>query len=347
MSTLADRFVARAVGLAEAGRLPDPVVAAGIRRLLRARLRALGGTQPAPGRNGAPIAVATEAANRQHYEVPPEFFERVLGPHLKYSCCVWEPDAAGESLASAERRALDLTMDRARIRPGQRVLDLGCGWGSFSLHAAAAFPTSRFLAVSNSRAQIDFVRRRARTAGLGNVEARLADVNDLAPDGRFARIVSVEMMEHVRNHEELLRRAAGWLAPDGRLFVHVFCHRTHAYSFEAEGPGDWMAKRFFTGGTMPSARTIPAAARPRLDVEASWTVSGLDYARTADAWLANLDAGRDELRGVLADAGEEDPGLALSRWRLFFLAVRETFGFRDGTEWMVAHYRLRAAGGET
>lgn len=241
---------------------------------------------------------------------------------------------------------IDLSMQRAHLASGQRVLDLGCGWGSFSLRAAAVYPESRFLAVSNSRGQIEFIRSEARSRGLTNLEAEVADVNAFAPDGRFDRIVSIEMMEHVRDHPELMRRIAGWLAPEGRLFVHVFRHRSHSYAFEADGPGDWMARRFFTGGIMPSSDTIPEAAAGILETEMSWTVSGTEYARTADAWLARLDAEADRARGILGDAGEPDPELAVRRWRLFFLAVSETFGYRDGREWQVGHYRLRPPGDE-
>lgn len=359
MSTaIRERAAAVAVGLAEDGRLPDPVIRAGIRRLLRARLRSLESAtgdgvagalrdEPTELPSGR-VAVHTDAANSQHYEVPAAFFRIVLGKHLKYSCCQWTgPDGKSDaaSLDEAERRMLDLTVRRTELATGQRVLDLGCGWGSFSLHAAAAFPKSSFLAVSNSRGQIEFIRAQARSRGLGNLEAEVADVNEFGPTGRFDRIVSIEMMEHVREHAELTRRIAGWLKPDGRLFVHVFCHRTHAYAFEADGPADWMARRFFTGGMMPSATTIPDAAAGVLETERSWWVSGREYARTADAWLARLDAGRAEARSVLAAAGEADPDLAVRRWRLFFLAVRETFGYRDGTEWQVGHYRLRPTGG--
>ena len=362
-ATVRERATAVAIGLAERGRLPDPMIRAGVRRLLEARLQSLDGD--AAARDDAPaghewsddperrIAVETDAANQQHYEVPAEFFRTVLGPHLKYSCCQWtgadgETDAA--TLAQAERRMIDLSMRRAELEPGQRVLDLGCGWGSFSLHAAAAYPESRFLAVSNSRPQIEFIRDEARSRRLANLDAAVADVNGFTPDGRFDRIVSIEMMEHVRDHPELMRRIADWLAPEGRLFVHVFCHRSRAYAFEAEGPGDWMARQFFTGGIMPSIDTIPEAAAGILETERRWTVSGAEYARTADAWLTRLDAGSDEAREILRDAGEPDPELAVRRWRLFFLAVSETFGYRGGDEWQVGHYRLRpesTSGGDT
>jgi len=342
VSPLTGRLAGAAVGLAEAGRLPDAVIGVGIRRLLRARLRSLAGAPPnGLAAAGGTIAVATEAANRQHYEVPPEFFRLVLGRHLKYSCGQWAPETS--SLEEAERAMLELTMERAALAPDQRVLDLGCGWGSLSLLAAAAHPESRFLAVSNARAQIEFVRWTARQRGLTNLEARVADVNAFEPEERFDRIVSVEMMEHVRDHGELMRRLAGWLKQDGRLFVHVFCHRTHAYPFETAGAGDWMARQFFTGGVMPSRATIPAAADAYFETEQEWSVSGTHYARTADAWLANLDARRDEAASVLAEAGETDPERAVRRWRLFFLAVRETFAFGGGSEWSVGHYRLRPA----
>ena len=355
--------VARAAfAAAERGWLPDPVLRAGVRALVSGRLRrertrsetAL----PASARGGA-LAVETRAANEQHYEVAPGFFRVVLGPWMKYSCCLWD---GARTLAGAEEAMLAVTAERAGLSDGQEVLDLGCGWGSLTLWAARRFPASRFLAVSNAAPQRRFIERRVAELGLANVEARTVDVNVFAPERRFDRIVSVEMMEHVREHSTLFRRLAGWLEPGGVLFAHVFCHRSHAYPFRAEGAGEWMARRFFTGGVMPSEETLPEAARRggdgAFELEDRWRISGRHYERTAEAWLERLDARPDEVRSVLAasrcDAGHaeggrepahgEDPERLRMRWRLFFLAVSETFGFRGGDEWGVAHYRWRRSG---
>lgn len=341
-SYVSRRITTTALRLAEEGRLPDPILVAGIRRMLRTRLGGLEGESTALDAPGGAIALEPAAANQQHYELPVDFFRRILGPHLKYSCCRWEDGA--RTLAEAELSMLELTADRAKIGEGQSILDLGCGWGSFSLFAARKYPSARLLAVSNSRVQVEFIRREACRRNLANVDAQLADANVFSPTGRFDRVVSIEMMEHVHNHAELLRRISSWLVPGGRLFVHVFCHREHAYPFVGDGPADWMARRFFTGGMMPSPRTIPEAARGHLASEATWTVSGKEYERTAAVWLENLDSCAPTLRNELDGVGDGDPQAALNRWRLFFLAVRETFGFEAGGEWQVLHHLLRSEG---
>ncbi len=336
--------VARLSGLAEAGLLPDALVRFGIRRMLALRLREL--ADPALSSAAAreafldacrrgPIALVPDLANAQHYEVPPAFFERVLGPQLKYSCCLWDANAA--TLADAEDRMLALTCERAELRDGMTVLDLGCGWGSLALYIAARFTACRVLAVSNSKPQREFILARAAERGLANVVVVTADVNHFEASQHFDRVVSIEMFEHVRNHEALLARIAGWLAPDGRLFVHHFCHREHAYPYEDAGPSDWMARHFFSGGMMPSENWLQHFQRDLVAVS-RWRIDGMHYARTSEAWLANLDAQRTQLRSIFANTyGERDAQRWLQRWRLFFIACAELFAHRGGTEWFVTH----------
>lgn len=335
-----------ALELAERGLLPDALVRLGIRDLLRRRLQAeLGPSPDAQGEafnrfldelRSSPVALSTDDANRQHYEVPPELFEAMLGPALKYSCCLW-PDGVDE-LELAEEAMLDLTARRAGLADGQRVLDLGCGWGSLSLWAARRYPGSRILAVSNSASQREHVVARAAREGLDNVKVVTADVNRFEPDGAFDRVVSVEMMEHCRNLEELFRRVASWIAPDGRLFVHVFCHSTLAYPFEAAGEDDWMAREFFTGGMMPSA-DLPLHFQRDLVLERRWLVGGLHYARTLEAWLERLDRSRHVALAALArQRGEPDARRWFQRWRIFLMACAELFAFNEGREWLVGHY---------
>ena len=335
---MAGAVVRSAIGLAETGLVPDALVRAGIRHLIRHRLRrenARADEQRAillRELRSAPIATATDTANEQHYEVPVEFFARVLGPRLKYSACYW--DGGVRTLAEAETAMLDLAVRRAGIEDGMRVLDLGCGWGSFTLYAAERFPRCRFLAVSNSASQQSFISRRARALGLRNVDNRKVDVNSARLDGPFDRTVSIEMFEHVRNHAALLARIAEWLDPAGRLFVHIFCHRRLMYPFETREAGDWMARHFFTGGLMPARDTL-RHFQEHLAIRRSWEVSGEHYRRTARAWLDNLDADRASASAALG-AGT-DP-VALQRWRLFFMACEELFGWNGGREWHVAHY---------
>jgi cyclopropane-fatty-acyl-phospholipid synthase len=329
--------------LAERGLLPDRWVRAGIRRLLRERLaeEALlhaGGNEAHWLRivRAGPVALETQAANRQHYEVPAAFYQQVLGKQLKYSSAYW--DAGIADLDAAEERMLALTAERARLADGQRILELGCGWGSLSLWMAERFPQARILAVSNSSSQREFILARAAERGLLNLEVRTVEASQLDLDERFDRIVSVEMFEHLRNWETMLRRARAWLLPEGRIFLHVFAHREFCYPFETAGRHDWMGRNFFTGGMMPSA-ALPDALDVPFETEERWIVDGEHYARTAEAWLRNLDGRRAAARAALAP-GNANPDRDLRRWRIFFLACAELFAFRNGSEWVVAHHLL-------
>ena len=329
-----------ATDLAERGRLPDWLIRTGIRRLLRNRLREEHADQPeihaetfadrieALGRSE--IAIETDAANEQHYEVPAAFYRRVLGRHLKYSSGLWGGGA--DDLDGAEARMLEVTCDRARLADGQRILELGCGWGSLTLWMGENFPASRITAVSNSSSQREYIMGEAASRGLDNIEVLTCDVNRLELDGGFDRVVSVEMFEHVRNYRQLLGRISGWLKPEGLLFVHIFCHRTLMYPFETHGEDNWMGRHFFTGGLMPAADTL-LCFQQDLQFDRRWLVNGNHYAKTARAWLDRLDADR---RGVLETLGGD--AVQLQRWRMFFMACEELFAFRDGSEWMVGHY---------
>ncbi len=335
-----------AIELAESGLLPDLMIRAGIRRMLARRLEEEAAALPerARWRAGlaeAPLTVHADAANAQHYEVPAALFERMLGPRLKYSSCLWPEGVA--TLAAAEEAMLALAAERAGVADGQRILELGCGWGSLCLYLAERFPNARITALSNSRSQRAFIEARAARLGLANLEVVTEDIARFDTAERFDRVVSVEMMEHVRNHALLMRRIAGWLEPGGALFVHVFAHRRFAYPFEDEGPATWMARHFFTGGLMPSVDLIPSAAGP-LGHEETWLVDGRHYQRTLEAWLVNLDAARAAVLPVLAEVHGGAARLWLQRWRIFLMACAELFGFRDGQEWLVAHYRFRAPG---
>lgn len=327
------------------GLLPDGLLRRGICRLLRQRLAELaaGGPEAARARTDAyyalkregPIAFATEAANAQHYELPPAFFEQALGPRRKYSGCLWEPGT--RTLAEAETAMLDLTLERARIAPGQRVLDLGCGWGALTFRLLERFPDLEVVAVSNSRPQRQHIEAEARRRGLRTLTVLTADANTFAPPGRFERIVSVEMFEHLLNHEAFLGVLARALAPGGLLFTHVFCHREHAYPFEDRAASDWLARYFFTGGWMPSADAFARAGGP-FRVLQHWDVPGTHYARTAAAWVANMDAHRAALLPILAATyGDGQERLWFARWRLFFLACEELWAFDGGRTWFVAH----------
>jgi cyclopropane-fatty-acyl-phospholipid synthase len=347
-----DRLFDAAIDLAERGRLPDRVIRQGVRRLCRQRLREVStGTESdqrgaydtlLQGMAHGPVAPVPDQANAQHYEAPVELFERALGPHLKYSSGYW-PDGV-TTLAAAEAAALALTCDHAALTDGQDVLELGCGWGSLTLWMAERYPTSRILGVSNSHRQRAFILDRAATRGLSNLEIVTADMNEFTTPRRFDRVVSVEMFEHMRNYAELLRRISGWLTPDGSLFIHIFCHRQFAYPYATEGSGNWLGRHFFTGGLMPSASLL-RDFQQHVHVTQQWQWNGLHYARTANAWLANLDAHREALRPVFErHYGAADADRWFGRWRMFFMACAELWGYDDGREWQVGHYRLDRGG---
>ncbi|HSF14467.1 MAG TPA: cyclopropane-fatty-acyl-phospholipid synthase family protein [Vicinamibacteria bacterium] len=330
----------------EKDRLPDPIIRFGIRTLLKKRLNVLeaGGADAQRRRHAAfvaelkqsPIAVATDEANEQHYELPPRFFELVLGRRLKYSSAWW--GAGTQSLDEAEEAMLALYEERAELRDGMDILELGCGWGSLSLWLAERFPHSRVLAVSNSEPQRRFIEKQRDTRGLRNLEIVTRDVNDFETDRKFERVVSIEMFEHMKNYRRLLERIARWLTPGGKLFVHIFSHQRFAYAFETEDKDDWMGRHFFTEGTMPSRNLLPEFDDD-MAVERQWHLSGTHYAKTAEAWLSNLDRNRAEIEDVFASVyGREEVTRWIVRWRVFFMACAELWGYRDGSEWGVSHY---------
>lgn len=347
-----------ALAQAEQGRIPDALVRAGIRRLLAQRLREenAGGVEAQAARfnalidhmDDAPIAPRAEVANEQHYEVPASLFEHVLGPRLKYSGCLW--DEGVQDLAQAEEAMLARYCERASIEDGQRILDLGCGWGSLALWLAEHYPNARITAVSNSTSQKAFIEARRDRLGADNLQVHAVDANDLdAPaltgGEPFDRVLSVEMFEHMRNWRTLLARIASWLKPDGVFFAHVFCHRYHLYRFEARDASDWMAAHFFTEGLMP-ADELFAHFQDDLRVERRWRVSGEHYRKTQEAWLARMDAARETVMPILEETyGRRDAERWFQRWRLFFLACSELFGYRHGDEWYVVHYRMGKRGG--
>lgn len=339
-------FLNRAIDWVEKGIVPDAITRIGIRSLVRGRARAEAKRHRDPttlerfidSMAAGPIAENTADANAQHYEVPTDFYRLVLGPHLKYSCAWF--DRPADTLATAEAAMLALTAERAQLEDGMKILELGCGWGSMTLWMAEQFPQSEIVAVSNSATQKAFIDDAAATRSLPNIEVITADMNDFDTERRFDRVVSIEMFEHMRNHKLLFERIEGWLAPGGKLFFHIFCHRHFPYFFEPRSEADWMAKNFFTGGMMPSY-DLPLQTQSSLTLEDRWAVAGTHYALTCDRWLQQCDTNRAEILTALAAGDDPVPAdIQLHRWRMFFMACKELFAFAGGNEWHVAHYRF-------
>ncbi|AJK50623.1 SAM-dependent methyltransferase [Burkholderia plantarii] len=332
----------------ERGRVSDSVIRGGIAALLWQRLRAEHVDDDEVRANAlnafveelnrSPIAIDTQAANRQHYEMPASFFAAHLGPRLKYSCCYFP--TGEDTLAHAEDAMLALYAERAELADGQRILDLGCGWGALSLWLAERYPGSQIVGLSNSQSQRAFIEQRAAERGLTNltiVTGNIVDFEFAAADARFDRVLSIEMFEHMKNYRALLAKISHWLDDDGKLFVHLFAHRLVAYHFTARDGSDWMSRHFFTGGTMPSADLL-LRFQDHLHVQRQWWLDGTHYARTANHWLASLDAAHEQIMPGLREAFGDDAPIVFQRWRMFYMAVAGLFGFRRGHEWGVAHY---------
>jgi cyclopropane-fatty-acyl-phospholipid synthase len=339
-------FASRIIGTAERVPLPDLVIRTAVQRLCSRTA-----TRLASGDAGSDALFADEMAARAlagytgeakatHHELPAAFFARLLGPGRKYSCCYYkEPET---TLQEAEEEALRQTVAHADLAAGQSILELGCGWGSLSLWMARQFPNSQITAVSNSQAQREYIEWEAAVRGLKNLGVAAADTDVFAPERQFDRIVSVEMLEHIENWRQLMTRVRSWLAADGRFFLHIYSHRSGAYRFDRADGEDWIAQHFFSGGVMPSHHLIRQYS-DLFEVEKEWRWSGTHYQRTALDWLGNFDFHRDEIEDMLGEVYGNDTALWMRRWRWFLLATAGLFGYADGSEWGVSHYRMKAA----
>lgn len=337
------------IKLMESGTLPDTVIRAGIRKLCQQRLidehvndiEAQGEqyNRFLEELRNSDIAIKTDKANEQHYEVPADFYKLALGEHLKYSSCLWHEET--KDLTSAEANMLELYTKRGDFEDGQKILELGCGWGSLTLYLAKKYPNSQITGLSNSNSQREFIMQKAQERGLSNVQIITVDINEFDTNESFDRIISIEMFEHVRNYQQLFKRMEQWLSDSGKCFIHIFCHRYLMYPFEEEGDDNWMGKYFFSGGQMPAADTF-LNFQQGLTLEKRWLLSGQHYEKTSNAWLENTDRNKETILSLFKKVyGEKEGKVWLQRWRIFFMSCAELFGLNNGNEWLVAHYRFK------
>ena len=335
-----------ALDLSEAGYIPDLILRRGIRLLVKQRLKEIEALSPErmasrqiefiQHMNSSPIAIATDKANEQHYEIPEMFYRHVLGDYRKYSSCYWNESTT--TLTEAEALALKLTCEHAEIENGMSILELGCGWGSLTLYMAEAFPASQITAVSNSHSQREYILGQARARNISNINVITCDMNNFEPEDNYDRIVSVEMMEHMRNYKLLYEKISLWLNDNGKFFKHIFVHRTTPYPFDVKDESDWMSQLFFSGGMMPSD-DLPLWFQDQLKIENRWRWDGSHYEKTANTWLQNMDSNREDIFPILEQTyGEAEAEKWWNRWRMFFMACAELFGYQQGNEWWVSHY---------
>ena len=340
-------MISKLIELAEKGIIPDYFIRQGIVRNCENRLKNenVSNTEKVSLKKQiwieqmkeSPIALVPEKANEQHYEVPPAFFENVLGKHLKYSSGYW-PDGVN-SLDESEESMLELSFERAQLADGDSILELGCGWGSLTCYMASKLPNSKITAVSNSKDQKKHILNRCKNQGLDNIEVVTADMNDFETENKYDRVVSIEMFEHMRNYKKLLSKVSSWLNDDGKLFIHIFTHQSVVYPFENQGEADWMAREFFSGGMMPS-HDLLLHFQDDLIVDDVWSILGTHYEKTSLAWVNKMDANKDSIMKIFLKTYGDDAKLWFQRWRIFFMSCEKLFGYNNGSEWGVSHYRF-------
>jgi len=342
-------MIKKLIKMSESQLLPDCLIRFGIRQLLKKRKATLVSQDTdinhqkkmnfIEAMNKATIALVPELANEQHYEVPSKFYDFCLGKHKKYSSCYWTEIT--KNLNQSESKALELTASHANLKDGQLILELGCGWGSLTLWMAKKYPKSKITAVSNSKSQKVYILNEAKKRKLKNIKVITQDMNEFITKEKFDRVVSVEMIEHMRNHKKLFKNIASWLKPKGLFFMHIFVHQSQPYLFEVEEDDDWMSQHFFSGGMMPS-KDLPLYFQDQMKLISQWDWPGTHYEKTANAWLENLDKNKTSVLPILKKTyGENDAEMWLQRWRIFFMACAELWGYNKGTEWRVGHYLFK------
>ena len=204
---------------------------------------------------------------------------------------------------------------------------------------ASKLPNSKITAVSNSKDQKEHILNRCKNQGLDNIEVITADMNDFETENKYDRVVSIEMFEHMRNYKKLLSKISSWLHDDGKLFIHIFTHQSVVYPFENQGEADWMAREFFSGGMMPS-HDLLLHFQDDLIIDDVWSMSGTHYEKTSLAWVNKMDANKDSIMKIFLKTYGDDAKLWFQRWRIFFMSCEKLFGYNNGSEWGVSHYRF-------
>lgn len=325
------------------GYLPNAVIRLGIRRQLKERVEQIKANSLEDAYEkkmkfvellrSRPIAIETATANEQHYEVVTGVLAACLGPRMKYSCALYRK--GGETLAQAEIAMLESYVQKAGLKDGMTILDLGCGWGSGALYFAEIFPNSEIVAFSNSKTQKIYIDSIAKEKDLKNLRVITGNVVDYQFEKEyFDRVVSIELFEHMKNYELLMAKVERALKPGGKLFIHIFAHATSPYDFE----DGWMSTHFFSGGTMPSADLLLYFQRD-LKLERQWWISGTHYAKTCEDWLSKMTINKKTIWPHLSETyGEKDTAKWYNRWQIFYMACAELFAYEGGDTWGVCHY---------
>jgi cyclopropane-fatty-acyl-phospholipid synthase len=301
---------------------PPSLDAADKRALMLAAVRAMGLTPPPPrpaaelrpsGRRHSKERDAR--AVRHHYDVSNEFFELVLGPTMVYSCAIWNKGA--KTLEQAQEEKLETVARKLELKEGDRVLDVGCGWGGFPLHAATVHGCS-VVGITLSPPQAEKARERAEAAGVADrVDIRVMDYRDIVSTGeKFDAIASIGMVEHVgaANIDVYAQTLAAVLEPGGRLLNHGITRLRHT---------DAEAGAFSERYVFPDAAPLHLS-RNLLALERAGFVThhvedyAPDYAETLKHWYENLDANLERATEL---AGKE----RVRVWRLYLRAARNGF----------------------
>jgi cyclopropane-fatty-acyl-phospholipid synthase len=279
-----------------------------------------------------------EKANKQHYEVPTEFFKRHLGDKLKYSSCEWD-NGRIDNIHDAEKytiRKYQTLMKLDQLKSGDRILEIGNGWGSFCISNALTFPHLQFESFSNSKTQIEYIQSQIDIKQIKNLKIWKQDIEDFvttdansnanANSKKYNRIVSIECLEHCRGYSLLFEKLSKILNDDGFCFFQLLAHTKETMIMS---PNTWLGRNFFSGGTIPRIDLF-SKFNKHLKVFDSQVISGKEYSKTLDAWLQRMYED-SYIPSILITNFE------YQKWRLFYLLSSESFNFKEGNEYVVTY----------